>query len=109
MKVRLTAIILSVFFAERRIIKMKDETILDIIFNIISNNIHKKTELTLSSRFEDIGINSITYLKSIVQIESTLNFEFDDDFLDVHKVETIEDLFKQVRVTIIKKNKTYSS
>ena len=48
-------------------------------------------------------------MKSIVQIESTLNFEFDDDFLDVHKVETIEDLFKQVRVTIIKKNKTYSS
>ena len=88
---------------------MKDETILDIIFNIISNNIEKKTELTLSSRFEDIGINSITYLKSIVQIESTLNFEFDDDFLDVHKVETIEDLFKQLRVTIIKKNKTYSS
>ena len=46
-------------------------------------------KIDMSTSLKDIGINSISYIKIIVEIESEYGFEFSDDDLDFESKKSI--------------------
>ena len=42
--------------------------------------------------FSEMGLNSLLYVKSIVQIEEELNFEFDDNALDFSNMISVDEI-----------------
>lgn len=79
---------------------MNNKNVEDIIIEIISKNAieigEEILELKLENRLVDVGINSLSYVKSIVQIENEFGFEFKDEDLDFRKIESIQDIYNKV-------------
>ena len=45
---------------------------------------------------KDMGINSISFIQIVVDIEETFGFEFDDEDLDYEKFRTMDDLYEYI-------------
>jgi len=67
------------------------ERILNLFENICG--IEKPSSIT---KFVDMNIDSITFIKLIVNIENEFEIEFEDEALLVEKYETIEDMHNYV-------------
>jgi len=50
----------------------------------------------------NIGINSISFIKLVVSIESEFGFEFDDEYLDYKRISTLRSMAKYVEDRISK-------
>lgn len=59
------------------IIKIKEK-----VFEIIENNVQIYKELSPNDKIEDLGIDSLTFVKIIVAIENEFGFQFLDEELD---------------------------
>lgn len=51
------------------------------IINIIKQNLNNSLDIKLDMNLSDLGIDSVMFVKIIVEIESVFNFEFDDEKL----------------------------
>lgn len=57
-------------------------------------------DLNAESFLQELGVNSIEFIKIVVDIESTFGFEFADDDLDANKFPTIQSLICYVEKRI---------
>jgi len=62
----------------------------------VSNNI------SLDMDFNSIGLDSITFIKTIVALESEFDFEFDDEMLLITKFPTIRSMVEYVESKTVK-------
>ncbi|NMM55490.1 acyl carrier protein [Paenibacillus aquistagni] len=55
---------------------------------------HNKSEIEMNknTKLDSLAIDSISFIRIIVEIEETLNIQFDDDFLMIEQYKTIGDL-----------------
>ncbi|MBS5843475.1 MAG: acyl carrier protein [Clostridiales bacterium] len=51
-----------------------------------------ETDILLSSKLLDIGLNSIDFIKILVFVEDEFGFEFDDGDLLMEKYQVVEDM-----------------
>lgn len=66
---------------KKRVIKILKQT----LYNIEAVEITDKTRIV-----EDLGTNSINFIRLIVMIENEFDFTFDDEYLVFDKVQTLE-------------------
>lgn len=45
-----------------------------------------------SERFEELGINSLVFIRLLVELENEYNIEFDDDIIDFERISSISEL-----------------
>ncbi len=57
-------------------------------------------QISMTERFEDIGVNSLNFMKVIVYIESEFEFEFEDDALNVKNYENAMSLVNYINKRI---------
>ena len=62
------------------------------VSNVLNISIYDKQDCS----FNEIGIDSIAYVKMLVALEDILEIEFDDFFLDSQNFESIGDFIKAV-------------
>lgn len=67
------------------------EKIVDIISGLMEDETVKE-RLAQSDDLTQIGINSISFIKLVVELENTFDIEFEDDALDYFKFESLETL-----------------
>lgn len=87
-----------------RYIYLKIKTI-DKIIEIIDNNIkdcEKKKKIREKGELKNINIDSIIFIKIIVEIENEYNIEFEDEFLNYNQFDTLLNLSQYVEYLINK-------
>ena len=62
------------------------------------------TNYNINSSFLDIGLNSISFIKLIVNIEKEFGIEIDDEYLDFTNVNNFETMYNIVYKIICNKN-----
>ena len=69
------------------------------IFEFICNTLPIKDKdcITINTSLIDIGVDSIDYIKLIVELESAYNFIFDDEKLINTKFTTIKSLIEYIK------------
>ena len=72
------------------------------IFKVILSNFEGNYSdgISLETEFESIGIDSISFIKTVVLLESEFDFEFDDEMLLVKKFPTIRSMVDYVEQKI---------
>jgi acyl carrier protein len=50
------------------------------------------SNVTLDTKLLELDLDSITFIRLVVNVESELKIEFDDDALSIDKYETLKDL-----------------
>jgi len=63
---------------------------------IVSTFDSKNGDVTLETGFSDAGVDSITFIKIVVALESEFDFEFDDEMLLITKFPTIRTMVEYV-------------
>lgn len=58
----------------------------------MKENMDFDANVSVSDKIESLGINSISFIKIVVQIESEFGFEFEDDDLNYNVFQTLKDL-----------------
>lgn len=72
----------------------KDEKL---IFNIIADKLEEPiSETNIYTSLSDLGINSITFILIVVELESVYEIEFDDDMLALENANNIRTLIDYV-------------
>ena len=67
------------------------------VFEVISSTLDSKIgDLTVETEFAGAGIDSITFIKIVVALESEFDFEFDDEMLLITKFPTIKKMIDYV-------------
>lgn len=92
------------YFLYRRVsdemeVKMHKDQVESKVRNILIEVLGKELTLkqvSMTDRFEEIGVNSLNFIKFIVSIESEFEFEFEDDALNVKNYENIMSLVNYV-------------
>lgn len=86
---------------------MKENDIKAAIIEILTNNLNdvSKDEIKDELLLEDIGLDSLTYIRIIVQIEEQFSIELDDEILDIHMNPTVGELLNNISKIIISKGK----
>lgn len=81
---------------------IKDSEVFQMLQKIIMKeiDINKVTEIKKEMILGELGINSISFLKIVVAIETELDFEFDDDDLVTNNFTTIESLATYIKYKI---------
>lgn len=72
------------------------ERVIRIISEVLSENGNLHSNVQYAEKLDDIGMNSLLFIKAIVLIEDEFGFEFNDDDLDVVSFETIGDFCNHV-------------
>ncbi|MBP3325575.1 MAG: hypothetical protein J6L77_04040 [Coprococcus sp.] len=54
--------------------------------------------------FRDSGVNSIEFVKILVNLENEFNIEFDDEMLDIEKMPTLDALCEMLEKLIEEKD-----
>ncbi len=67
-------------------------------FEVIIANLNEKVSdnVTLNMDFNSIGLDSITFIKTIVALECEFDFEFDDEMLLITKFPTVKSMVEYV-------------
>lgn len=55
-----------------------------------------ESEIKQDFNLVDAGFNSITFIKLIIAIENYFSFEFEDDDLDIFKLQTLNELAEYI-------------
>lgn len=69
------------------------------LLSIIKENAELVKDINISQydeKLEDFGVNSISFIKMVVAIESEYGFEFDDEDLDFTKINTVNKLVEYI-------------
>ena len=78
------------------------------VFEIIVSNLSEKVigNVSLDMDFDNIGFDSITFIKTIVALECEFDFEFDDEMLLITAFPTIRSMTEYVesKITVKKDN-----
>jgi len=65
------------------------------LLNLIAKSLEiESKQISLDSSIDEIGINSISFIKIIVDIENIFNIEIPDDQLNKEYFNTIKDLYE---------------
>lgn len=78
------------------------------IINIVNNNLPNKNNISLAEEKLDltnIGLDSITFINIIIEIEEKLNIEIPDDYILISKMNTLEKIINIVSQVVINKEK----
>jgi len=77
------------------------------IVEVITSNIDEifSGELSLDLDFADIGLDSLTYIKLVINLESEFDFEFDDDMLLITAFSKLKTMVEYVESKIAYKEK----
>lgn len=68
---------------------------------IISDNlISIDEEITLETEFKNISIDSITFVKIIIELEKFFNIEFDDDMILLSEFKTVRSMVDYIFLKI---------
>lgn len=73
------------------------------IKEIIASILQKKIDITVekdvdfSKHFVEIGLNSLLFVKLLVNIEAELDVEFDEEFINVNYVTDLNDLSSHIQ------------
>ena len=81
---------------EREYEIMLDDKILKIIQEVLKAN-NKDFDISIDMDLKRLGLNSLTYIKVIVDIENELDIMFDDDELDIESFKTVGDFVERVK------------
>ncbi len=74
-----------------------------IIISLIKQKADRGEEITKDSKLTDIGMDSISYMEVIVEIEEKYGFKFEDDKLSFKEITTVGELAEYVGSMIEKK------
>ena len=68
------------------------------VFDVIIANLGEKVtdNVSLDMDFNSIGLDSITFIKTVVALEREFNFEFDDEMLLITKFPTVKSMVEYV-------------
>ena len=70
-------------------------------FDVIVSTLDSKFgDVTLETNFGGAAVDSITFIKTIVALESEFDFEFDDEMLLMTKFDTIKSMLEYVESKI---------
>ena len=71
-------------------------------FEVIISNVSEKVSnnISLDMDFNSIGLDSITFIKTIVALEGEFDFEFDDEMLLITKFPTVKSMVEYVEIKI---------
>ncbi len=64
-----------------------------IILNLGGKNIDN---VSLDTNFNSIGLDSITFIKTVIALESEFDFEFDDEMLLISEFPTVKSMVEYV-------------
>ena len=71
------------------------------IFQVIASNLNSEIgDVTLETGFSDAGVDSITFIKIVVALESEFGFEFDDEMLLITAFPTIKSMIEYIKTKI---------
>ena len=72
------------------------------IFKVILSNLNKDflVSMSLDTYFSNVALDSLSFIKMVVDLESTFNFEFDDEMLSIVQFPTIWTMIKYVESKI---------
>ena len=71
------------------------------IFQVIASNLNSEIgHVTLETGFSDAGVDSITFIKIVVALESEFDFEFDDEMLLITAFPTIKSMIEYVETKV---------
>lgn len=71
------------------------------IFQVIASNLNSEIgDVTLETGFSDAGVDSITFIKIVVALESEFDFEFDDEMLLITAFPTIKSMIEYVETKV---------
>ena len=71
------------------------------IFQVIASNLNSEIgDVTLETGFSDAGVDSITFIKIVVALESEFYFEFDDEMLLITAFPTIKSMIEYVETKV---------
>lgn len=65
-----------------------EEIIKDVIKKVMDKS---EIEIDMRTDFNEIGLNSITFIYVVVELEDILAIEFEDDYLDYGRYKTFEE------------------
>mgnify|MGYP005758257163 FL=1 len=69
----------------------------NIKYNFLKTQLNFDTDnIQINSRIEDIGINSLEFIKMIVFLEENYDFTFPDEYLLYDNFNTLEDIIDMV-------------
>ncbi|MCX8130467.1 MAG: acyl carrier protein [Clostridia bacterium] len=66
------------------------------LVSIIKQNVSFINDIDPANKLQDLGINSITFIKIVVAIEAEFGFEFNDDELNYDKFNSLSDVVKYI-------------
>ncbi len=66
------------------------------IIEIVKKNLSYSKDINKSNVLEDIGIDSLTFIKIIIEIENEFSFEFEDSAVSLYAFSTMQDLIEYV-------------
>lgn len=75
---------------------MVDEKIISIISKMLEEE-DAECNITGDMKLCDLALNSVSYIKAVVEIEKEFGIEFDDDDLDIENFETVNDFIEVVK------------
>lgn len=73
------------------------ETVEKIIIRLVCKRTEEGETITADSKLSDIGLDSLSYMELIVEIEEMYGFEFEDDKLSFKGISTVGELIKYVK------------
>lgn len=77
---------------------MKTQEINNILMELVKEIITETTEpITMDQKINEIGFNSILFIKMVVSIEDAFQFEFDDEMLNYNRYETLQNISDYIR------------
>lgn len=74
---------------------------LDVIISNISESDSESQDVSVDMLLSDLNINSITFIKTIVALESAFDFEFDDEKLLFTAFPTIGSMIEYVESKVV--------
>ena len=63
----------------------------------------EENAIVLDVSLSKLGVSSIYYIKMVVGMEDLFNIEFDDEFLDYEKFETLSEILEYIKKKISEK------
>ncbi len=63
---------------------------------IFRNTLENGITIDVNDKLQELGINSLSFIKIVVSIESAFSVEFDDEYLNFEKFNTVNDLITYI-------------
>ena len=93
--------LLSLYFQDQKINEFTNSNISNDVENTVKRIVAEKMrleakEISSDSNIKDLGIDSISFVELIVQVEEIYDIEFDEDYLNVEEFSTIKNIAEYI-------------